>query len=831
MKHLPIYDVLNQLQEVLSHHNRAILAAPPGAGKTTAVPLALLDEPWLEGRRILMLEPRRMAAKSAAVYMASQLGEQAGQTVGYRMRNDSKVSRHTRIEVITEGILTRLLQDDPALEDTGAVIFDEFHERSLHADLGLALCLQSQSILRDDLRLLVMSATLDTEAVSELLDGAPVIQSEGRAYPVETHYRPVSKDEPLWKSVARQVEDAFRQEQGNMLVFLPGAGEIRRTMRELESVHFPSPVTVAPLYGQLPQAEQEKAIMPSPDGTRKVVLATSIAETSLTVEGIRIVVDSGWSRVPKFSPRTGMGRLETVPLSKASAEQRRGRAGRLEPGVCYRMWSRREHDQLPEQSEPEMKQADLSALALELAGWGIDHPSELRWLDPPPEAAYRGARQLLSQLGVLNEDGRITEHGKEMAKLGTHPRLAHMMLKARSIGQGWLACVMAAMLGEKDFVRNGADRFGIDLQQRIEYLLGDRKVQLHPSVDAGIYRRILEEADRLGRELAITKESEPTAEHCGLLAAFAYPDRIGLNKGRGQFLLSSGRRAVLPSDSPLAIEPYIVAPALDDRLPDSRIYLAATLLEQVMERNLAHQIQEYTLVGWDEEAQAVKVKHQWKIGSILWKERSEADPNPERVQQALLAGIRKEGISIFPWSANARRLQKRMQFLRQMEPDIPDVSDEALLDSLEQWAAPYVAGMKSKAQLQRLNMADILRSLLTWEQQRLLEEEAPDKITVPSGSRITIDYEQEGGPVLAVRLQELFGWTETPRIGKGKVPLLLHILSPANRPVQITRDLAHFWQNTYFDVKKDLKGRYPKHVWPEDPLTAQATRRTKPKPT
>lgn len=824
MTALPIESALPSLKEAIKSQANVVLVAPPGSGKTTRIPLAAVDEPWMAGRRILMLEPRRLAARSAARYMASLLGEHVGETVGYRVRMETRVGSKTRIEVITEGVLTRLLQADPALEDVGLIIFDEFHERSLHADLGLALSLQSQALLREDLKILVMSATLNAEPVSALLGDAPIIRSEGRSYPVETRFlsRPVEgRIEP---AVVRTVQEALASTEGDMLVFLPGVGEIRRVEERLNELDLGRGVRVAPLYGDLSQEAQDKAIAPSIPGERKIVLSTSIAETGLTVEGVKVVIDSGLMRVPRFSPRTGMTRLETVTVSRASADQRRGRAGRVAPGICYRLWTEQEDRGLAAQGKPEMMEADLAPLALELAAWGVTDPAELEWLDVPPTAAYQQARQLLVQLGAVSESGTITPHGQQMAELGMHPRLAHMVLKAKAMGYGEMACELAALLNERDILR-GQDVVDADLRLRLEALWRVKGV----SAGQASARRVLAEANQWKRSLGIQSGGESDVNMCGILLAFAYPDRIGQKRSTGRFLLRNGRGAIFVEKQPLSTSPYLVAVELDDQGAGSRIFLAAHVDESDLEQFFGEQIEEENLVAWDRSGQAVRARKRKRLGALVLKEVMVTDPDPDEALAALLGGVAEEGLGILKWTKGARQLQHRIGFMHQYEPEWPDVSDQALLATLEDWLAPHVYGMKNRGDLQSLNLASIFETMLTWDQRRELDACIPTHITVPSGSRIPVDYSDPEAPVLSVRLQEMFGLEETPRIARGRVPLILHLLSPAQRPVQVTRDLASFWRNAYFEVKKDLKGRYPKHYWPDDPLVAMPTNRVKPR--
>ncbi|RKP45856.1 ATP-dependent helicase HrpB [Cohnella endophytica] len=836
MTNLPIDEVLDDLRNAMREGRNAVLVAAPGAGKTTRVPLALLDEPWLAGRKIVMLEPRRLAARSSAAYMARSLGETVGGKVGYRVKLDTKIGPRTRIEVVTEGVLTRMLQSDAALDGVGLVIFDEFHERSLQADLGLALSLQSQDLLRDDLKLLVMSATIEAEPVAGLLGGAPIIRSEGRSFPVETVYRPKPSGVYLDDAVAQAVADALRSHDGDVLVFLPGVGEIRSTEGKLRSrlgSAADSSVRIHPLYGSMTAEAQDSALAPLPTGMRKVVLATSVAETSLTVEGVTVVIDSGLMRVSRFSPRTGMSRLETVTVSAASADQRRGRAGRLMPGTCYRLWSAEEQSALAPRSAPEIAEADLSALLLELAVWGAQDVSELQWLDAPPAPALQQARELLVQLGALSRDGTaVTAHGKRMALLGKHPRIAHMLLRAQEIGLGDLACELAALLGERDVIRASAGQApNADLRIRLEALRG-RGAYAH-SVESSVRGRLIEEARRTRRELeALTvsgaSETAESLDDCGLLLAFAYPDRIGRQRDNGKFLLSGGRGAAFAPGQPLAHESWIVVADVDDAGTDSRIRLAATVSYELLAEHLQEAFAVENHLFWDSESKSVRGRARKKLGAILIEETPLHKPRADSVQQVLFEGIRAEGLGMLPWTKAARQLQERTVFTRHHDVSWPDLSDEALLGTLEHWLDGYVGGMKGRGDLQKLNLKDLLESMLSWDQRRELDKDAPTHWTVPSGSRIPIDYSDIDAPAVSVRLQELFGLPETPRIAGGRVPLTLHLLSPAQRPMQVTRDLASFWSNGYFEVRKDLKGRYPKHYWPDNPLEAEATRRAKP---
>lgn len=813
MKKLPIDEVLPTVRQTICDSVNTVLVAPPGAGKTTRLPLALLGESWLTGKKILMLEPRRLAARAAARHMAVLLGEKVGETVGYRIRLDSCISSKTRIEVITEGILTRLLQNDPGLEDVGMVIFDEFHERSIHADLGLALCLQSQSVLREDLKILIMSATLDTAPIASLLGDVPVIISEGVSFPVTTYYiqRPIA--ERIELAVVRKIQEAVIVEQGDILVFLPGAGEIHRVEFQLLKIGMQKDAVITKLYGGLSQEEQDLAIFPQAFGKRKIVLATSIAQTSITLEGMRIVIDSGLMRIPRFSPRTGMMHLETVKVSRDVSDQRRGRAGRTKEGICYRLWTYEEELAHRDKSTPEIMEADLTSLVLELAAWGIQDPGELQWLDLPPEPAFLQARQLLFQLGALSCDRRITPHGQQLIKIGLHPRIAHMIFQGIRLGYGKLACEMAAVLSHRELFQGLSDA---DLRLRIEM------------VRKGSYSSIQTEIRYWKQIFAVSHGGTDSLEACGLLLAFAYPERVGQGRGDGRFLLRNGHGAAFKEPQLLATEPYLVAAELGgDQQGEKRIFLAAPVHLNMIKEHFKEQICVQDRIVWDHEAKAVRARRIEKLDALLLESMPLANCNKEELLFALLQGIKAEGLHLLPWTRSASQFRQRLMFMYEIDHDWPNVSDDSLLATLREWLGPYLYGMTNCDHLQRLNLAAILGGMLSWEQGQKLNEWAPTHILVPSGQRIPIDYSDASVPILAVRLQEMFGLKETPNIGKGKVAITLHLLSPAHRLVQVTKDIASFWKNTYFQVKKDLMGRYPKHYWPDDPLEAMPIHRVR----
>lgn len=828
LPNLPVCTILPELQAALGESS-AVLAAPPGSGKTTLIPLSLLDEPWLAGKKILILEPRRLAARTAAARMAFLLGEQVGETVGYRIRFDKKVSASTRIEVLTEGILTRRLQNDAGLGDVGLIIFDEFHERSVHADLALALCLDLCQ-LKEDLRLLVMSATLDTEPLGRLLGDVPVITGEGRSHEVTIEYLQRPATGRIAEVTMAGIRRVVRERQGDLLVFLPGVGEIKEVDRLLGGSDEFSAMLISPLYGDLSQRNQDRAIMPDSDGGRRIILATSIAETSLTIEGISCVVDSGWSRRPQFSPATGLGTLTTVRVSRAAARQRTGRAGRLGPGYCLRLWTRGEHGGLLAFHPPEIVSVDQASLVLELALWGVRDPEELRWLDPPRSGPYLAAKELLQSLGAIDQSGHITDTGRQLAALPIHPRLGHMLLMAKKAGQVTLACDIAAIVTERDILKKSAGPAPADLGLRLQLLHLWRKdgseAIFRRGGDPGICRRVDRAAASLKR-LVGGRSTGYDKDLAGDLLVYAYPDRIARRrpKQRERYVLASGRGAALPPGDLLAASEYLVIAHLDAGHKEGRIFLAEGLDATELRRHHGRLFTETRQVEWDDSSARVVAVGRISLGQLVIEEQALSGVEPEEISRAMLAGIRQMGIECLPWNDKTRQLRARVDLLRRLQPEKswPDLGDSVLFADLD-WLAPYLGSVSRAEQLRQIDLLDIFKSLLGWQKQQQLDREAPSSLVVPSGSRIAVEYRQGEPPLLAVRIQELFGLAKTPAICNGKVVLLLHLLSPARRPVQITSDLAGFWQNSYPEVKKELKGRYPKHYWPDNPLVAEATR-------
>ncbi len=810
---LPVEDILPALQAALNARTEAVLVAPPGAGKTTLVPLRLLDASWLAGRKIVMLEPRRLAARAAADRMAKTLGEKVGETVGYRVRMQSKVSARTRIEVVTEGVFNRMILGDPSLEGVGAVIFDEFHERSLDADLGLALARDAQGVLRDDLRILVMSATLDGAAVARLLGDAPVIESLGRAFPVETRYLGRDDRLRLEDRTVRAVERALAEETGSVLVFLPGQGEIRRTAEMLaERVRRPD-VRIAPLYGALDPTEQDQAISPPPPGVRKVVLATSIAETSLTIEGVRVVIDSGVARVPRFDPASGLTRLATVRVSRAAADQRRGRAGRTEPGVAYRLWDEAETRALPAFADPEILDADLSGLALDLARWGAKDASDLAFLDPPPSAAFNEARSLLLRLEALTQDGVLTGHGEALSEVPLAPRLAHMVLKAAATGQAPRAAQIAALVTERNL--GGRDA---DLRHRLEGFKRDRSTRARDA-------RTL--AERWAGLAGKPGRGEPLDD--GMLLAFAYPERIAKARGgSGEFQLVTGRGAFVEPTDALAREKWLAIAELGGGDRRDRILLAAPLDEAELISAFSQQLETEDRIE-ESGGGRLRGKRLTRLGRLTVREEINEKPDPAMIASALAGRVRNEGLAKLPWGEAARSFRERGAFLRAQGAEWPDLSDAALIEALDDWLTPLLTGVRSLTALKPDVLDGAVRALVPWEQQRRLESTAPARWTAPTGNSFAIDYAAEGGPRVDVRVQEVFGLTEHPRVAG--VPLTLSLLSPGHRPIQTTKDLPGFWGGSWKDVRSDMRGRYPKHVWPEDPANTAPTARAKPRGT
>ncbi|MGE3870703.1 MAG: ATP-dependent helicase HrpB [Pseudorhodoplanes sp.] len=819
---LPIDAALPALTAALAQRNAAVLVAPPGAGKTTRVPLVLAQESWAKNGKILVLEPRRIAARAAAARMAQTLGEKVGETVGLRVRFGSQVSRNTRIEVVTEGIFTRLILDDPELAGVAAVLFDEFHERSLDADLGLALARDAQQGLREDLRLLVMSATLDGARVSALLGDAPVVASEGRAFAVTTHYLGRDPRAPLERQVADAVVRALRAERGSVLVFLPGAGEIRRTETLLKERIDDPAVDVVALYGALDSQIQDRAIAPALAGRRKVVLATSIAETSLTIQGVRIVVDSGLARVPRYEPDVALTRLETVRVSRASADQRRGRAGRTEPGICFRLWDEPETASLEPYARPEILSSDLSSFALDLAQWGVGDSGTLAFLDSPPRAAFAEAVSLLRELHALDAEGRITDEGRKLRALPLPPRLARMIVDAARAGAGNVAADMAAILTERGL--GGDDP---DLSHRLDNFRRDRSPR---AVDAK--RMAARWADLASASVQATQTAD--ALSVGVLLSLAYPDRVAKNRGggSGQFLLVNGRGAALDPAAALSRAPYIVVADMTGTAAQGRILLAAAIAQEEIERFFADRIESREEVVFDPSSLSLRAAKARKLGAVALSEQRVAVVPDEDTARILAAGLVKLGLDRLPWSKAVLQWRDRVLFLRRSEGDEwPDLSDAGLAQCADAWLVPLLADKIRVSDVDASALSEALTQLLPWNMRRRLEEEAPTHFQAPTGTGAAIDYEAEAGPTISIRLQELFGLSQHPAIAGGRVPLVIELLSPAHRPVQVTRDLPGFWRGSYAAVKAEMRGRYPRHPWPDDPLAAAPTRRAKPRGT
>jgi ATP-dependent helicase HrpB len=813
---LPIDEVLLSLAAALARRTRGVLVAPPGAGKTTRVPLALMDEPFARAGKILVLEPRRLAARAAAERMASTLGERVGETIGLRVRLQSLVSAKTRVEVVTEGVFARMIVDDPELTGVSAVLFDEFHERSLDADLGLALALDAQSGLREDLRILVMSATLDGARVADLMEDAAQITSEGRAFPVETRYLGRDPAVRIEDQIVKAVLAALAEERGSILVFLPGQGEITRVASALaERVRDPS-VEIAPLYGALDARTQDRAVSPTPPGRRKVVLATSIAETSLTIQGVRVVIDSGLMRVPRFEPDLGLTRLETVRVSRANADQRRGRAGRVEPGVCYRLWEQAANGGLAPYGEPEILAADLSGLALDLALWGVTDPSSLKFLDPPPGAAFAEARALLQRLGALDGD-RVTDEGRAIARLALAPRLARMLVDAAREGAANEAAEIATLLSERGLGGNS-----VDLNERLAAFRRDRSPRA-------------EDARRLARTLARRAASGAASEarqNPGVLLARAFPERIARARGRrGEFLMANGRAAAVEPHDALAGETFLAVGEVAGRAAAARILLAAPLTAEEVETLSGDAIETADELTFERAAAALRHRRRRRLGAITLAEQTLPAPADEAAALALARGVLALGAERLPWSKTLSQWRDRVMFLRRSEPDVwPDLSDVALAASPD-WLAPYLGGKTALAEIGADDLSAALKGPFDYALAQRLEREAPTHFTAPTGNVFAIDYEAEGGPAVSLRVQEVFGLTEHPALAGGRAALTLHLLSPAHRPIQITRDLPGFWRGSWASVRADLRGRYPRHFWPENPADAAPTSRAKPRGT
>ncbi|ROP76189.1 ATP-dependent helicase HrpB [Stenotrophomonas rhizophila] len=828
----PISTLLPQILTTLERGTRLVLEAPPGAGKTTQVPLALLDAPWLEGRKIIMLEPRRVAARSAAQFMARQLGENVGETVGYRIRFENKISARTRVEVVTEGILTRMLQDDPLLEGVGALLFDEFHERHLAADLGLALALDVQSQLREDLRIVVMSATLDGERLAQFLD-APRLSSEGRSFPVTIAHFPARRDESLEPQARRAVEQALAEHPGDVLVFLPGQREIARVQTALQSVLDPA-VQVLPLHGELPVDQQSQVLQPDPGGRRRVVLATNVAESSVTLPGVRVVIDAGLAREPRYDPNSGFARLDVVNIAQASADQRAGRAGRVAEGWAWRLWP--QSQRLEAQRRPEIAQVELASLALELAAWGSD---DLRFVDTPPAGALAAARELLQRLGALSDSGTLTPLGRRMLTLGTHPRLAAMLMAAGSGVEQALACDLAALVEARDPLRQGGDA----LAARWRALAAFRQGRAPHDANRGGLAMIDAASKQWRRRLRCdaAPPSSVEAHQLGDLLAHAFPDRIAARHPTDplRYLLANGRSARLFDPSDLRGEPWLVAVELRYEARDALLLRAAPVDENRLRRDFAARFTQEDVVRWDGEKRALVARRETRFDRIVLDSRSAGRVDPAHAAKALTEAVAELGLEALPWTDGLRQWQARALAVRAWMPEleVPDVSDAALMATLPTWLTPAFNGKTRLDALDESSLGEALKSPLPWAQRQLIDRHAPVRITVPSGMERPIHYAVDAdgispqAPVLAVKLQELFGLSDTPRIADGRIPLTLHLLSPGGRPLQVTQDLRNFWANTYAEVKKEMKGRYPRHPWPDDPWTANATHRAKPRGT
>ena len=840
---LPIQKHFPDIKDALETFRCAVIKAPPGAGKTTRVPLALLEEPWLGNKKIIVLEPRRLAAISCAAHMADIIKEKVGQTIGYQIRLDRKISKSTRIEVITEGIFTRKIQNDPSLENIGLVIFDEFHERNIHSDLGLALCLDSFEALRNDLRILVMSATMDVTAVSTLMGNAPVIFSQGQSFPVKTIYVPAldkqNKVVPKEIACTLTIKRALSEACGDILVFLPGVREIQRLYSILKQ-DLDLKIHICPLYGNLSTKDQARAFRPSNPGEQKIVLATSIAETSITIEGIGIVIDAGLMRIPKFSTQTGMSLLSTMPVSKASADQRRGRAGRTAKGSCYRLWSQYDHKMLKAFTKPEILNADLAPVVLELAAWGVSDSGQLKWIDLPDENSFEQAKNLLKTLGALDEKGHITFHGKKMVSVGLHPRLAHMVIKAEKKGQGLLACRIAALLNERDIIGAGYAKIDPDIRLRLEIIerMVNKKMKWQKDfkVNNGTIHRIIASEKKMARDFNIIS-TKIDIEKAGSLIAHAYPDRIAKKRNNqdNTFLMASGKGAFFTETNSVSINEYIVAIQLDGNPQNAKIFLAAPYSKQDLELDFFDSFKNIQTLTWDKTIHSIKAKEKTILGALVIKQNITSDIDPDMACDIMITQIQKAGLKLLPWTKKLMSLKERAIFLKSTGhfPDLPDFSDKTLEEQMKIWLKPFISDVFSLKQLGKIDLEAVFLSMMTWDQKQTIEKMAPTHVIIPSGSKKPLRYCSKNGlldsPILEVRLQEMFGLCSTLKIAGQTIPITLHLLSPAGRPVQVTKDLESFWKNTYKDVKKDLMGRYPKHFWPDDPMTAKPTNRVKPK--
>jgi len=825
MQNLPINEVLPSVKQSLQRHNRLVLQAPPGAGKTTALPLALLDEPWLKDKKIIMLEPRRLAVRSSAARMAELLGEKVGERIGYQIKMDSVQSSKTKILIVTEGILTRKLQADPSLEDVALVIFDEFHERSIHADLSLALCLESQALLREDLKLLVMSATLNTSAISKLLDNAPLIESKGRAYPVESIYLDAKTPEPKKKElpvfIYNLLQNILKTEEGNVLVFLPGVGEIKKLETKLNEANI-AKTYVSTLFGTLSKQEQDRAIQAPAKGNRKIVLSTNIAQTSLTIEGIKIVIDAGLQNASSFNSSSGMNRLITSFISQDSATQRAGRAGRTSSGKAYHLWHKGKI--LIKHDKAEILSSDLTQMLLELCAWGTEDVNELQWMDLPPSHALEHAKDLLMSLGALDKKAKITKHGKQMMGFGLHPRLSHMMIRARQMNLSYEASLLCVLINEKDIYTSSFR--SSDMRERLSLLHEVNQGRIATGVDNRHCKYILKTSKRLEPKILTNINLDMT----GVLLAFAYPERLAKRRTEkgSNYLLANAKGAFLSKEDELFNAEYLVVSDLDGKAESALIYKAASLSKTQIQEHLSELIEDKEVLRWNAEENRVEARKIKALAALVLEEKTMQTPSDDRASFVLIQAIKDKGLSALPWSKDSSSLRDRVNFVNAHKQDVfADMKEEHLLDSMQDWLLPYLEGKNSFKSLQSLDLYTILSALLSWEEMQELDRLAPAKIKVASGSNIFINYEDINKPILAVRLQEMFGTQSTPTVLNGKIKLMIHLLSPASKPMQITQDLESFWKNTYEDVKKDLKGKYKRHYWPDNPLTAIATSKTK----